>query len=141
MSFLTTLTMSCLCYLCLFAHSGVKHVFAHAQHDGCLVKGRNCLPFGSTWLHYRFLMGPVFLIFLAFRVVVFCFVCLRHVSCVPNIVNFSGLSFFDCPFDFLYRFIISSIYHFGIVKLFLKIPDELSSAVMDELWVIIFEKI
>jgi hypothetical protein len=86
-------------------------------------------------------MGPVFLIFLAFRVVVFCFVCLRHVSGVPNIVNFSGLSFFDCPFDFLYRFIISSIYHFGIVKLFLKIPDELSSAVMDELWVIIFEKI
>ena len=39
-------------------------------------------------------MGLVFLIFLAFRVVVVCFVCLRHVSCVPNIANFSGLSFF-----------------------------------------------
>ena len=27
---------------------------------------------------------------------VFCFVCLRPVSCVPNVVSFSGLSIFDC---------------------------------------------
>ena len=30
----------------------------------------------------------------------FCFVCLRPVSCVPNVASFSGLSIRDCPFRF-----------------------------------------
>ena len=59
--------------------------------------------------------GAVLLIFLVFCVVflvglccssllvfwVVCFVCLLPVSCVPNVVNVSGLSTLDCPFDFL----------------------------------------
>ena len=31
----------------------------------------------------------------------FCLVCLRPVSCVPIVANFSGLSILDCPFGFL----------------------------------------
>ena len=50
--------VSCLRYLCLFAHSGVHHIL-------CCV--------------------------------VFCF----SSSCVPYVASFSGLSFFDCSFDFL----------------------------------------
>jgi hypothetical protein len=34
-------------------------------------------------------------------VVLFCFVCLRLVSCVPNVASFSRLSILDCPFGFL----------------------------------------
>jgi len=39
---------------------------------------------------------------LTYCVVFFFIVCLRLVSCVPNVVSFSGLSIFDCPFDVLY---------------------------------------
>ena len=53
------------------------------------------------------------LIFLVFCVVFFgevrvahllsflCCVCLRSVSCVPNVASVSGLSILDCPFGFL----------------------------------------
>ena len=34
-------------------------------------------------------------------VLCFCFVCLRHVSCVPYFASFSGLSIIDCLFGFL----------------------------------------
>jgi DNA-directed RNA polymerase beta subunit len=34
-------------------------------------------------------------------VFVFCSVCLRLVSCVPNVASFSGLSILDCFFGFL----------------------------------------
>jgi len=37
----------------------------------------------------------------SFLCCVFCFVCLRPVSCVPYIVSFSGLSILDYPFGFL----------------------------------------
>jgi hypothetical protein len=42
----------------------------------------------------------VLLIFFAFSFLFFCFVCLRHVFCVPNVANFSGLSIRDCPLGF-----------------------------------------
>jgi hypothetical protein len=44
------------------------------------------------------------LIFLVFCVVFFC---LRHVSCVPNVSSFSGLSFLDCPFS-LFCFLLAN---------------------------------
>ena len=46
--------------------------------------------------------GSVLLIFLAFCVVLFFFVGLNHVPCVPNVASFSGLSILDCPYGFLY---------------------------------------
>ena len=49
--------------------------------------------------------GAVLLIFVSFLSCVFCFVCLLPVSCVPNVVNVSGLSTLDCPF-----FIFSNVY-------------------------------
>ena len=63
------------------------------------------------------MMKSLLLIFLVFCVVffdgvivahifsflccVFCFVYLRPVSCVPNVVSISGLSVSDCPFGHL----------------------------------------
>jgi len=39
----------------------------------------------------------------------FCFVCLRHVSCVPNVACFSGFSILDFPFGFLLHLFIRYI--------------------------------
>ena len=36
-----------------------------------------------------------------YRVVFLCFVCLRHVSCVPNVASVSGLFILECAFCFL----------------------------------------
>jgi hypothetical protein len=36
-----------------------------------------------------------------FSVLRFCFVCLCLVSCIPNVVSFSGLCILDCSFGFL----------------------------------------
>jgi len=74
---------SYLYYLCLFAYDGVQHVFV------------------STWVEPWILVGSVLLIFLVFCVVYFCFLCLRPVSCVPNVASVSGLSIRDCTFGFL----------------------------------------
>ena len=37
----------------------------------------------------------------SFLCCVYFFVCLRPVSCVPNVVSFSGLSILGCPFRLL----------------------------------------
>ena len=97
---------------------------------GNRVRGRNCLPFESTWVHSRYLVGhvleaellsirehlgppPVFggvllPIFLVFCVVLFCFVCVRPVSCVPNVANFSVWSILDLSLRFSLMFIYLS---------------------------------
>jgi hypothetical protein len=41
---------------------------------------------------------------------VFCFVCFRPVSCVPNVASFCGLSILYCPFGFLKAFIYNLKY-------------------------------
>jgi hypothetical protein len=69
------------------------------SHDGYLIRGRNFLPIASTWIHHCFWL----LIFLVFCVVFLCFICLRYVSCLPNVVIISGLFILDCLFRFLYR--------------------------------------
>jgi hypothetical protein len=38
---------------------------------------------------------------LRFSLTFICFVCLRSVSCVPNVASFSGMFILDCPFGFL----------------------------------------
>jgi hypothetical protein len=53
----------------------------------CLIRGRNCLPFKSTRVRPWILEGSVLLIFL-----VFCFVCLRPLSWVPNVSGLRPLS-------------------------------------------------
>ena len=50
--------------------------------------------YGGVYVYHRFS-------FLCYVVVLFCFVCLRPVSCVPNVAKVSGLSILDCPFGFL----------------------------------------
>ena len=49
------------------------------------------------------------LVSLVFCVVIFCFVCLRPVSCVPNVASLSGLSILDCLIGFSLTFISNSI--------------------------------
>jgi hypothetical protein len=57
----------------------------------------------STQVHPWFLMVSLLLIFLIFCAVFFCFVCLRPVSCVPNVGSVCGVPFHDCPFGFLLK--------------------------------------
>jgi hypothetical protein len=60
--------------------------------SGCLIRNRNCLPFGNTFVRLRFLERSVLLLFWVFGVVFFYFVCL----CAK--VDFvSILPIFDCP--------------------------------------------
>jgi hypothetical protein len=75
------------------------------------------LPFTSTWvltLHEHMssypsrapeftpiISGICTAHLFSFLCCVFNFVCLRPVSCVPNIASFSGLSILDFPFGFL----------------------------------------
>jgi hypothetical protein len=47
--------------------------------------------------------SPVFGVIRVAHILVFCVVCLRPVSCVPNVVSFSGLSIIDFLFGFLER--------------------------------------
>ena len=63
-----------------------------------MTEHRNCLPFASTWVHPRVLVGSVLLIVLVLCVVL-CFVCLRPLSCVLNVDSVSCLSssFVLCP--------------------------------------------
>jgi hypothetical protein len=48
-------------------------------------------------------------------VFVFCLVCLRQVSCVLNVVSFSGLSIIPCPFYFFYRLEYESVFFLNIL--------------------------
>jgi len=61
---------------------------------------RNCLPFTSTWVHFR-LLGGVRAAHILFSLLCFCFVCHRHVSCVSIVVDVSRLFILDGPFGFL----------------------------------------
>jgi len=52
--------------------------------------------------------------------IVFCFVCLRHVSCVPKVATILGLSILDCSFGFLYRSFQTGFYLYSkSVKMYL----------------------
>jgi len=101
--------MSYLRFLCSFTHRGVK----------------DFLNIWVTWrVSYKRLelftlrehMGSP-LVFDGVRVVrlfrflccIHCFVCLHHMSCVPNFDSFSGLSILDCPFGFLWHLFASSL--------------------------------
>ena len=67
---------------------------------GVFVGGKGSLPFVSTWVHPRF-FGRVCVVHLfSFLCYIFCFVCLRPVSCVPNVASVSGL-----PLQFSLTFI------------------------------------
>ena len=63
--------------------------------------------FASTWVHPGFFGGFRVLIFLAFFATYcyFGFVCLRPVSCLPNVTSVSGLYILDCPIRFSITFI------------------------------------
>jgi len=58
-------------------------------------------PMQAPWITPVF-FGEVRVAYLFnFLCCVFCFVCLRPVSCMPNVASISGLSIPHCPFDFL----------------------------------------
>ena len=77
------------------------HKISKLSSDFKIFRGRNCLTFVRTWVHPRFLVGTLLLIFFVFCVVMCvccCFVCLHHVSSVASV---SGLFILVCPFGFL----------------------------------------
>lgn len=97
-----------ICYLCSLFYwcSGVLHYticlhFVYEYHDGCFIRGRNCLSLASiNGFILGFLFGSVLLIRLVFCVVfvfVLCLVC----DSVPHIASASGFSIVNCPFCFL----------------------------------------
>ena len=119
--------MSYLCYLCLFAYSDVQDILC------CLL--RLVYPMLPVSLDYSFLIAPsVFSnVYLSCVLCTLCyqflwivhfllplryyltFICL--VSCVPYVDNFSGLSVFDCPFGFLYRLFIYTVYQLSLLDI------------------------
>ena len=72
-----------------------------------LLRGMNSLPFENTQCqvhvahHCSFLCSVVFFCFFCFCFVFVDFVCLRPLSCVPNVDSVSGLSILDRLFGFL----------------------------------------
>ena len=79
------------CYLCLFVYSDVQHVLTI-----------RVILVGVLTLHEHLGSPPVFcgsvlLICFSFLCCVFGFVCLRPVSCVPNVANVSGFPILDGP--------------------------------------------
>ena len=60
----------------------------------CLIRGRGCLPFSGAWVHSRFFVGSVLLIFVDFCVVCCCFfdfvLCLVY-PMLPVSLNFPFL--------------------------------------------------
>jgi hypothetical protein len=80
--------MSYLRYLCLFAYSGVQHILCCVAFLFCL--SSSCVPYVAISLDCSFLLPLLYSL---------TFIC--HVSCVPYVVRFSGLSIFDCPFGIL----------------------------------------
>ena len=89
-------------YLCLLSYSGVLHVVTVWVAWLCLVEWGNSFPFASDRVLLQCLQGFVLVNFLVFCVLCFWFVCLRPVSFVPNVANFSGFSVIDYHFGFLY---------------------------------------
>ena len=87
---------SCLIYgICVRLHMVVSYTYLLSkQHDGCLIRGRNCLLFGNTWVTSGCLVDSMFLIFLSlccFFIVVFVFFlgggCFRLASFVLNVAS------------------------------------------------------
>ena len=84
--------MSYLCYLCLFAYSGDQHTLTIWVTLRVAYKSQELLAlYGS--LGSPLVFGGVHLAHLhSFLCYVFCFVCLRLLSYVPNVASFFGLS-------------------------------------------------
>ena len=64
--------MSYLHYLCLLCIMVSNTYWLYEEHCGCLIRGRNCLPFASGWAHPPcFWWGSMLFMFLVFCVVFF----------------------------------------------------------------------
>ena len=63
----------------------------YEQHGRCLIRGKHCFPFTGAWVHLY--LGEVGVAHhFSTMCCGFCFVCLRPMFCVSNVVSFSGLS-------------------------------------------------
>ena len=58
------------------------------------------MSFVDAWVHPRLLVGVYVAHLFSSLCFVLCLTCLHPVSCVPNVVIFSGLSILDCPLVF-----------------------------------------
>jgi len=71
-------------------------LFSHNRYQECLT----VLPFEGAWVHPQFFVRSVLLVVLVFCVVFF-YLFVIILSCVPDVAGVSGLSILDCPFGFL----------------------------------------
>ena len=84
--------------------------YDYEHHGGCLARSRNSLPFRSTCVHSRFLVGSV--MFILFLVLHVCFV--LHVSLSFYVGPFVSLSL-DYPFCLTLRFALDLLLPFIII--------------------------
>ena len=90
----------------------------HVSNGGYLIRGKNYLPFASTWIHLQFLFATVLLIFLVFCISFLWFSCLCSVSYVPK-----DEMYLDCQFvinvsiDWKYKTAATAGQSFNIVLL------------------------
>ena len=80
-------------------------VWLYEQHERCLIRNRNCLPFAKGWgSPPYFWRGSVLIIYFVFCVVDFFFV---FVLCfLPSVACVSRLSILDCLFGFPWSLLI-----------------------------------
>ena len=85
----------------------------YEYHGWFLIRSRNCLPFASTWVHPRFLMGSVLFIFLVFCDVFFGEVRVAHLfsflCCVFGGIRVAHLFSFLCCLFLLFFFSLSCV--------------------------------
>ena len=84
------------CYLCLFVYSDVQHVLT-IRVIWLVSYKKELLTLHEHLGSPPVFCGSVLLICFSFLCCVFCFVCLRPVSCVSNVANVSGFPILDGP--------------------------------------------
>ena len=92
--------MSYFNYVCLLAHSGFQHILTMWVTWWLSYRSRTLLAIRG-WL--RSPPGFYGRLSFWFPVTLFCFVCLRPVSCLSGVVVFSGLAILNSLLGFLWR--------------------------------------
>jgi hypothetical protein len=75
-------------------------LFLFCLSSSCVLCTQCCQCLWIVFVLFVFLLCLVYPM-LSVSLDCFCFVCLRPVSCVPNVASVSGLSILDCHFSFL----------------------------------------
>ena len=89
--------------------SHIEYMYLTSYFDGYHIRGRNCIPFTSTWVHPLFLVGPMLPLFFSFLCCVFvfclsssCVLCTQCCHCLWVVHEFARLAIrFSLTFIFI----------------------------------------